>query len=528
MRASRRGVIAVALAALIALGQWVAMAPAQAFEGSVDLNITTPSPITVYPSCVLVVDGYAYVSDGSNSSPSYISVVRVSDGTVVGWLPAGTNSAGIATAYGKVFVVAAYGQDVTVIDSSTRLVTSTISNAGTTPAGGTLVPWTGSTAFANPIGIEVGTVSGHQYLFVANIYSGLTVIDADTNRIVSTIDVPGENWGLAVSGNYAYVPDRYGATATVIDITKAVNDPTHATVSTITLPANSKPVTGVVAEGYLYLTDWHNGSVDLVDVSKAVSDPTHAYAATVAVGANPFGGILFNGRVYISNGGANSVSVIDASTRTVVDTLTASDLQGPGGGLSGAGNVLYVPSGGNHRLLGIAVAAAPGPSPPSSSAPSAPAAPSAEPEATVSPTPTPSATPSPEPSATAEPEPRAQLNGATEQRVAGSVSLVSASVVSQTRQRFMVVPISARIGRAPRVFSDVLEPLALVARGLAPSTEYVVKVKVSGVYSAVGTVTAAADGSVVLPVLRFDRAATHAIALVDPAGQAHYVKVSVR
>lgn len=347
---------ATASAAALLLGQWLAMSPASAFEGNVDLNIVTPSPITVYPSSVLVVDGYAYVSDGSNGSPSYVSVVRVSDGTVTGWLPAGSNSAGIATAYGKVFVVAPYGQNVTVIDSSSRTVTATISNPGSTPPGGT--------AFANPIGVEVGTVNGHQYLFIASIYAGLTVVNAQTNQVVSTVPVPGENWGLAVSGNYAYVPDRYGATVTVIDITKAVNDWAHAVVSTIPLPASARPVSGLVAGGYVYMTDWHNGSVHLINISKAVTDPLNAYESTLVVGSQTFGGTVYGGNVYVPNGGNNTITVIDSATRTVTDTLTDSSLQGPGQGLSVDAGVLYVPSGGNHRLVGIRV----GPASSSSSA----------------------------------------------------------------------------------------------------------------------------------------------------------------
>ena len=373
-------------------------------------------------------------------------------------------------------------------------------------------------------------MNNHQYLYVANIYSGVTVIDADTNLIVSTIDVPGENWGLAVDGNFAYVPDRYGATVTVLDITKAVNDPTNAVVSTIPLTANSRPVSGVVADGYLYMTDWHNGSVDLVDVSKAVTDPAHAYTSTLTIGLQPFGGTYYNGRIYISNGGDNTVSVIDPTTQTILDPIASPDFQGPGGGLAGDNGVLYVPSNGNHLLVGVSVGSAPDPSPaPSSDTSDAPAA---APTGSQSPAPLPSAIATPEPSATeiapapSDPEP---LNGQTAQRIAGLVSLVSSGVARQTTQRFMISPPSQRIGRAPRVSGKARQPLALVLRGLTPDTKYVMQIKGDGIYTTVGTVASSAGGTLVLPVMQFDRGAeVTTVALLDPEGHPRYIKVLVQ
>ena len=62
-------------------------------------------------------------------------------------------------------------------------------------------------------------VSG-DYAYVADVYSGLQVIDIGTPgspEIVGSIDTPGYAWGVAVSGDYAYVAD-YSSGLQVIDI----------------------------------------------------------------------------------------------------------------------------------------------------------------------------------------------------------------------------------------------------------------------------------------------------------------------
>jgi YVTN family beta-propeller protein len=348
---ARRILIALSSLALVAAGGLGVAPAASAFEGSVDLNVASPS--RVFPTCVAVVDGYAYVT----SSTGVLAIVRVSDGSITGTLDEGSNAAGLVLSGGKLYVTAVDSNMVSVIDTSSKTVTATITNSGTTPTGGLLIPATVSTPFSLPNDIVVGTVSGHEYLFVSNISGGMTVIDPQTNLVVSKISISGQTWGIIVDGNYAYLPVR-GGNLSVIDITKAVNEPVNAVLPSVTLPAGADGVNGTAANGYLYIAAQGSNSVLLVDASLAISDPGHAYVSSLDAGASPFYAAFIGGLVYVSNQGSNTLSVIDPVTRTVTSTIAPVNLRQPGCVASDHGT-LYVASGQNGLLLGISSGSGP-------------------------------------------------------------------------------------------------------------------------------------------------------------------------
>ena len=334
----------VAVAALV-IGQWAGMSPAHAFDGSVDLS---PASSGVFPTCVTVANGYAYVT----SSTGPLVIVRASDGQLMGTLPVGSNAAGLVQADGKVFVTAVDSDIVTVIDATTRQVTATIANNGTTPVGGSLIPTTVSSAFSKPNDIVIGTVSGRQYLFVSNIDGGMTVIDPQTNLLVSKISISGQTWGIIVDGNYAYLPVR-GADLSVIDITLAVAtvNGAGAVKPSVTLPAGSDVVNGSASNGYLFVNDYGGNQVLLINQSLVISTPATAYVSALPVGTTPFYGATIDGQVYVSNLGGDSISVIDPVSRVVTSTISPADLDQPGC-VTGDSGTLYTASGQNALLLG--------------------------------------------------------------------------------------------------------------------------------------------------------------------------------
>jgi YVTN family beta-propeller protein len=342
-RAIAKLLSAFVAATTLAIGPWAGMSPANAFDGSVDLSVIGGR---VFPTCVTVAGGYAYVT----SSTGPLAIVRVSDGEVMGSLDVGSNASVAVQANGKIFVTAVDSNTVTVIDATTRLVAATIANNGTTPTGGSLIPGTVGSPFGKPIDIAVGTVGGRQYLFVSNIDGDMAVIDAQTNLVVSKVSASG-SWGIFVDGNYAYLPVR-GGNLSVMDITKAVNDPTNAALPSVTLPAGSDAVNGTAANGYLYVNNFAGNSVLLINQALVISNPNTAYVSSLTVGVNPFYSVLIEGQIYVSNLGGDSISMIDAVSREVTSTLTPIDLDQPGC-VTGDSGTLYITSGQNALLLGI-------------------------------------------------------------------------------------------------------------------------------------------------------------------------------
>ncbi len=91
----------------------------------------------------------------------------------------------------------------------------------------------------------------------------------------------------------------------------------------------------------------------------------------------------------------------------------------------------------------------------------------------------------------------------------------------------MLKPPASAIGAAPRVMASRGALVALVLKDLDPGMVFVLKIKVDGTYTTVGTVTGQGSGQLLLPVMRFDAVQTYVLALVNPSGVPFYVKVVV-
>jgi YVTN family beta-propeller protein len=197
---------------------------------------------------------------------------------------------------------------VSVIDTSTFSVTTTIKVGH------------------SPEGIAVNAARSEAY--VANCYGNdVSVIDMDTNAAlpttISAVTVP-HSVAVSRDGKWAYVTDGgtadgngnwiYGKNVTVI------NTSTHAVDKTLMVGTNSDPYGVAVSPdgGTIWVTDDSQNSVSVIDTS--TNSPS-----VIKVGQNPLG-IAFtpDGKyVYVVNNNwtDNSVSVIETSTKTVVDHI---------------------------------------------------------------------------------------------------------------------------------------------------------------------------------------------------------------
>jgi YVTN family beta-propeller protein len=296
----------------------------------------------------------AYIT---NFSDNTVSVIATATNTVTTTIPVGTVPLGVAVSPdGSTVYVANELDGVSVIDTATNTVTATVP-AGFTPFRLAVTP-DGSKVYVTDAGAGANTVS---------------VIDTATNTMTATIPVGPRPEGVAVTpvqrkreaerergsgGGREREPDRSkvyvannGAnTLSVIDTA------TNTVIATITVGSNplGVAVTPVQREreaerergsgggrerepdrSKVYVTNQGDNTVSVIDTA------TNTVTATIPVGSGPSGvAVTPDGtKVYVANaffGFGTNVSVIDAATNTVIATIPAG---------SAPGNVAVTPDG---------------------------------------------------------------------------------------------------------------------------------------------------------------------------------------
>ncbi len=146
----------------------------------------------------------------------------------------------------------------------------------------------------------------------------LTVTDANSDPV--TVTATSSNQTLVPNGNISY----NAGTLTITPATGQVGE------ATITLTPNDGTVngnavsfvlgvgTGVAGIEQLYIPNFFGGTVSVVNAS------TNAITQTITVGSSPYGvAVSPNGsKAYITNGGSNNVSVINTADNTVSATVS--------------------------------------------------------------------------------------------------------------------------------------------------------------------------------------------------------------
>lgn len=234
----------------------------------------------------------------------------------------------------KVYVVNEYSNTVSVIDTNTDTVKSTIS-LGNFPYGIDINPLNNRIYITNrgsntvsvldgsvdtklhditvgksPVGIAVNPSAN--WIYVTNLDDGtMSVIDGITNDVIKTVSVGKTPYGIAVNplSNQIYVTDIITNTVTVID--------GETNEISAKIPVGKKP-TGLAIDipnkegenNRLYVANYDSDSVSVIDtVTNEVTKNI------TSVGDSPVGMAVnsISNKLYVSNIASNTVAVIDTN-----------------------------------------------------------------------------------------------------------------------------------------------------------------------------------------------------------------------
>jgi YVTN family beta-propeller protein len=241
----------------------------------------------------------------------------------------------------KVYVVNEYSNTVSVIDTNTDTVKSTI-NLGNFPYGIDINPLNNRIYITNrgsntvsvldgsvdtklhditvgksPVGIAVNPSAN--WIYVTNLDDGtMSVIDGITNDVIKTVSVGKTPYGIAVNplSNQIYVTDIITNTVTVID--------GETNKISAKIPVGKKP-TGLAIDipdkkgenNRLYVANYDSDSISVIDtVTNEVTNNI------TSVGDSPVGMAVnsISNKLYVSNIASNTVAVIDTNNISSDDT----------------------------------------------------------------------------------------------------------------------------------------------------------------------------------------------------------------
>ncbi|HEY1706542.1 MAG TPA: bifunctional YncE family protein/alkaline phosphatase family protein [Trebonia sp.] len=154
---------------------------------------------------------------------------------------------------------------------------------------------------SDPYGLAVSADSGTVYAAL-NGTNKLGVIDAATGTLTTSIAVGNAPQGIAIIGDQAFVSNRGGRPAVAGDNTDS-SDGTNI----VTNPGTETPASGTVS---------------------VVNLGTNTQTSTINVGIEPTNITDHDGYLFVTNTNSDTVSIIDAATRRVVQTFNVNPLSG--------------------------------------------------------------------------------------------------------------------------------------------------------------------------------------------------------
>jgi YVTN family beta-propeller protein len=172
-----------------------------------------------------------------------------------------------------------------------------------------------------PVGQEpegvTTTPDGRQFYVTCEAGGDIYVIDARSYSTVTHFKVNGRPRSVAFlsAGGIGFIPSESAGELNVIDSVNA------AVLKTITLPAGSRPMRVKLStdEKRLYVSNGRAGTVSVFDA--------HSYELldTIKVGTRPWGiGVSPDGKfLFTANGPSNDVSVVDLKTNKEVSRIKA-------------------------------------------------------------------------------------------------------------------------------------------------------------------------------------------------------------
>ena len=235
--------------------------------------------------------GYLYVP---NEDDNTISVVDISNNSVVATIPVASTPDGVAVSPDGTFVyVASESGFISVINTASNTVTATI------PVGSRA----DFVAFSPDGSLAYVTHWGGDYV---------SVINTTNNTVVTDITVGSGSYSVAVSpdGSRAYVTNEFSGTVSVIDTAN------NTVVGTINV-GNEPTVVAVSPDGtHAYVSNTASATVSVINTANA------SITATINVAGDPYGIVVSpdGSHVYVAT--TNSISIIDASSNSVTNTLS--------------------------------------------------------------------------------------------------------------------------------------------------------------------------------------------------------------
>jgi YVTN family beta-propeller protein len=169
-----------------------------------------------------------------------------------------------------------------------------------------------------PEGVGV-TPDGKQFYVTCETGGEVFVIDTSSYKVVGHFTVPVRPRSVDFLSNAAigFIPSESKGQLNVIDTA------TPKVLKTIDLPAGSRPMRVRVSpdNSRVYVSDGRAGTVTVLD------SQTYAVQATIKVGTRPWGIVLSPDGKYLfsSNGPSNDVSVVDLATNKEITRIKAGE-----------------------------------------------------------------------------------------------------------------------------------------------------------------------------------------------------------
>ncbi|HRH31130.1 MAG TPA: SwmB domain-containing protein [Candidatus Paceibacterota bacterium] len=239
---------------------------------------------------------YIYVA---NQGSDDVSVIRLSDNTVVDTIDVGSEPYGLTLVEisGTTYVyVANTGSDtVSVINTDDNSIEATIS-VGVKPY------------YVEHIGTDVYITNGAS--------NTVSVVDANTNTLTDTISVGSYPRGIKAHGTDLYVANYGDHQYSGGNYISVIDSGTNTVTDTIILPSSSEGPRGVTVLGSkVYVANYLTHNVSVINTA------TNAVTATIAVGNGPRGMAAVGTDIYVENFDDGTISVIDSTNNTVTDTI---------------------------------------------------------------------------------------------------------------------------------------------------------------------------------------------------------------
>jgi YVTN family beta-propeller protein len=220
----------------------------------------------------------------------------------------------------KVYVVNEYSNTVSVIDTNSDTVKSTISLGNF------------------PYGIDINPLNNR--IYITNRGSNtVSVLDGSVDTKLHDINVGKSPVGIAVnpSANWIYVTNLDDGTMSVID------GITNEIIDTISVGKTPYGVAVNPLSNKIYVTDIITNTVTVID------GETNEISAKIPVGKKPTGLAIDipdkrgeNNRLYVANYDSDTVSVIDTVTNEVTNNITSVGDSPVGLAINSISNKLYV------------------------------------------------------------------------------------------------------------------------------------------------------------------------------------------